>query len=197
MEEMLTEKEKYLECGIHIGTTSKIRDMERFIYKILPNGLAVLNLSVLDKRIRAAALLLSKYNNILVVGKKVKKPLQTFAETINAKVIIGRFMPGSLTNPSYINFFEPDIILLTDPFIDRNALKEAVKMRIPVIALCNTFNQTKFIDLVIPCNNKGKNSLAMIFFLLSREILKIRGKIKNNEEFNLKLDDFKELKEKV
>ena len=194
---MLTEKEKYLECGIHIGTTSKIRDMERFIYKILPNGLAVLNLSVLDKRIRAAALLLSKYNNILVVGKKVKKPLQTFAETINAKVIIGRFMPGSLTNPSYINFFEPDIILLTDPFIDRNALKEAVKMRIPVIALCNTFNQTKFIDLVIPCNNKGKNSLAMIFFLLSREILKIRGKIKNNEEFNLKLDDFKELKEKV
>jgi len=197
MEEMLTEKEKYLECGIHIGTTSKIRDMERFIYKILPNGLAVLNLSVLDKRIKAAALLLSKYSNILVVGKKVKKPLQTFAETVDAKVITGRFMPGSLTNPSYVNFFEPDIILLTDPFIDRNALKEAVKMRIPVIALCNTFNQTKFIDLVIPCNNKGKNSLAMIFFLLSREILKIRGKIKNNEEFNLKLDDFKELKEKV
>lgn len=194
---MLTEKEKYLECGIHIGTTSKIRDMERFIYKILPNGLAVLNLSVLDKRIKAAALLLSKYSNILVVGKKVKKPLQTFAETVDAKVITGRFMPGSLTNPSYVNFFEPDIILLTDPFIDRNALKEAVKMRIPVIALCNTFNQTKFIDLVIPCNNKGKNSLAMIFFLLSREILKIRGKIKNNEEFNLKLDDFKELKEKV
>ena len=197
MEELLTEKEKYLECGIHIGTTSKIRDMERFIYKILPNGLAVLNLSVLDKRIKAAALLLSKYSNILVVGKKVKKPLQTFAETVDAKVITGRFMPGSLTNPSYVNFFEPDIILLTDPFIDRNALKEAVKMRIPVIALCNTFNQTKFIDLVIPCNNKGKNSLAMIFFLLSREILKIRGKIKNNEEFNLKLDDFKELKEKV
>ncbi|MCD6092575.1 MAG: 30S ribosomal protein S2 [Candidatus Aenigmarchaeota archaeon] len=190
----LIPKEKYLEHGVHIGTSSNTKDMKRFTYKTLANGLTVLNLGILDERIRIVANFLSRYKNILVVGRKIKKPIETFANAIGANVVSGRFMPGSLTNPSFKNFFEPDVIFLSDPFIDRQALKEAKKTRIPIIALCNTFNSTSFIDFVIPCNNKGKKSLGLIFYLLAREVLKARGSIKKDEDFKLTIEDFIESK---
>lgn len=194
--EMLVEKEKYLENGVHIGTSSKTNDMKRFIYKVMPNGLTVLNLSTLDERIGIAADFLARHKNILVVGRKINKPIETFTKAVGARSITGRFMPGSLTNPSFRSFFEPDIVLITDPFIDKQVLKEALDIRIPVLALCNTFNQTSYVDLVVPCNNKGKKSLAMIFFLLSREILKSRKEIEKNEDFKYKLEDFVESRER-
>lgn len=194
--EMLVEKEKYLENGVHIGTSSKTNDMKRFIYKTMPNGLTVLNLSTLDERIGIAAEFLATHKNILVVGRKVSKPIDTFTKAVGARSITGRFMPGSLTNPSFKNFFEPDVVLITDPFIDKQVLKEALDIRIPVVALCNTFNQTSYIDLVVPCNNKGKKSLAMVFYLLAREILKARKEIEKNEDFKHSLDDFIESRER-
>ena len=99
-------------------------------------------------------------------------------------------MPGTLTNPNYEKFIEPDVVLITDPLSDRQALKEAVKARIPVVAICDTFNETKNVDLVIPANNKGKKSLALIYWLLAREILKVRGEIKSDEEFKYSVEDF-------
>lgn len=194
--EMLVEKEKYLENGVHIGTSSKTNDMKRFIYKTMPNGLTVLNLSTMDERIGIAAEFLARHKNILVVGRKVNKPIESFTKAVGARAIAGRFMPGSLTNPSFKSFFEPDVVLITDPFIDKQVLKEALDIRIPIIALCNTFNQTSYVDLVVPCNNKGKKSLAMVFFLLSREILKARKDIEKNEDFKLTLEDFIEQRER-
>jgi small subunit ribosomal protein S2 len=194
--EMLVEKEKYLENGVHIGTSSKTNDMKRFIYKTMPNGLTVLNLSTLDERIGVAADFLARHKNILVVGRKVNKPIEIFTKITGARSITGRFMPGSLTNPSFRNFFEPDVVVITDPFIDKQVLKEALDIRIPVVAFCNTFNQTAYIDLVVPCNNKGKKSLAMVFFLLSREIQKARKEIEKNEDFKYKIEDFIESRER-
>lgn len=194
--EMLVEKEKYLENGVHIGTSSKTNDMKRFIYKTMPNGLTVLNLSTLDEKIGIAAEFLASHKNILVVGRKINKPIEVFTKAVGARSITGRFMPGSLTNPSFRNFFEPDVVLITDPFIDKQVLKEALDIRIPIVALCNTFNQTSYIDLVVPCNNKGKKSLAMVFYLLTREILKARKEIEKNEDFKYKLDDFIEARER-
>ncbi|MEM7826621.1 MAG: 30S ribosomal protein S2 [Candidatus Aenigmatarchaeota archaeon] len=195
-DELLVQKERYLENGVHIGMPTKTKDMERFIYRTLANGLTVLNLGILDERIRAASRMIASKENVLVISRKIKRPIERFASSINAKAIIGRFMPGSLTNPNYENFFEPDVVLLLDPFIDKQGLKEAIKIRVPIIALCNTFNQTSFIDLVIPCNNKGKKAVAFIFYLLTREVLKLRNEIKSDEEFKLKLEDFIEPKEK-
>ncbi|HDJ96464.1 MAG TPA: 30S ribosomal protein S2 [Candidatus Aenigmarchaeota archaeon] len=194
MSEFLVSRQKYLATGVHIGMKSKTKDMKRFIYKLRPDGLAVLNLSELDRRIRIAAKFLSRANKILVVGRKANahKPIEKFAEIVGCDYVIGRFMPGTLTNPNYKNFIEPDVILLTDPLSDKQALKEAVDARIPVVALCDTFNSTKNIDLVIPTNNKGKKALAMIYYLLAREILKERGVIKKNEDFKYKLEDFME-----
>jgi small subunit ribosomal protein S2 len=189
---LLISRQKYLAAGVHIGMKSKTKDMRKFIYKIREDGLAVLNLSLLDERIRVAAKFLAKANKILVVGRKENawKPIKKFAETVGCDYVIGRFMPGTLTNPNYEKFLEPEVILLTDPLSDRQALKEAVKARIPVIAICDTFNETKNIDIVIPSNNKGKKALATIYWLLAREILKERKKIKKNEDFKYTVEDF-------
>jgi small subunit ribosomal protein S2 len=110
--------------------------------------------------------------------------------------MVGRFLPGILTNPNYEYFIEPEIVLITDPIMDKQALIEASNSNLPIVALCNTFNVTSFIDLIIPCNNRGRKSVALIFFLLAREILKERGVIQNYDEFKYKIEDFIEPKKK-
>ncbi len=192
-EELLIDKESYLSSGAHIGMVSKSADMKKFIYKVRPNGLAVLNISVLDERIKIAAKMLAGAESVLVVSRKenAHDPIKKFAETTEFNFIAGRFMPGSLTNPTYEKFFEPDIIIITDPSSDRQALKEAIDMRIPVVGLADTFNSTSFLDLIVPCNNKGKKSLALVYYLLAKEVCRIKG-----SEFNAPLEDFGFLDEK-
>ncbi|MFH8080983.1 MAG: 30S ribosomal protein S2 [Candidatus Aenigmatarchaeota archaeon] len=188
MAELLIDKKNYLSSGIHIGMKSKNKDMRRFIYKIREDGLAILNLKLIDDRIRIAGEMLSRANTILVVGRKsnVHEALKKFAETVdNAYAITGRFMPGTLTNPRYENFIEPDVVVISDPQSDYQALKEAVESRIPIIALCDTFNEAKNVDLIIPCNNKSKKSLGLIFWLLAKIINEKRGK-----EFKAKIEEF-------
>lgn len=187
-EDLLVSKQDYLSAGIHIGMKSRTKDMRKFIYKVREDGLAVLDLKMLDDRIKIAAKFLSNANKILAVGRKLNShhPIKKFSEIVGCDYVIGRFMPGTLTNPSYKKFTEPDVVLLTDPLSDYQALKEAVDSRIPIVALCDTFNETRNVDLVIPCNNKGKKSLALIYWLLAREIMKNKGK----KIFKYKVEDF-------
>jgi small subunit ribosomal protein S2 len=184
---LLIPREKYLSAGVHIGMTTKTADMKRFIYKIRPNGLAVLNVGLLDKRIGYAVSMISNAKNLLVVSRKEssQKAVTKFAEVIGAKMIVGRFMPGTLTNPSFKNFFEPDMLFVTDPLADKQAISEALRIRIPIIGLVDTFNETSYLDLILPCNNKGKKSLALIFWLLTKLVVEKRG-----EKFTLKPEDF-------
>jgi small subunit ribosomal protein S2 len=189
---LLISRQQYLVSGIHIGLKLRTEDMREFIYKVRPDGLSVLNLGKIDERIRIAAKFLARYNNIIVAGKKtpVRGGIEKFAEVIKAKAITTRFLPGMLTNPLLKKYVEADVILIIDPMTDYQALKEAVKARVPVVAICNTFNETRDIDLVIPGNNKGKKALATLLWLLAREILKERGEIKSDKEFEYKVEDF-------
>jgi len=192
MPKLLIARQEYLASGIHIGMKQKTKDMKEFIYKIRPDGLAVLNLRKVDERIRATTKFLSGMKNILVVSRKsvAHESIKKFSEIVGTKALAGRFIPGTLTNPEYKGFFEADVILIVDPLADYQSLAEAVKARVPVVAICDTFNETNNIDLIIPANNKGKRALATLFWLLAREILKERGKIKSDKDFTYKIEDF-------
>ncbi len=188
----LIPRQKYLASGVHIGMKQKTKDMQQFIYKVRPDGLAVLNLRKVDERIRIAAKFLARCNNLIVVSRKQAghKPIKKFAEIVGAHAVAGRFMPGTLTNPNYEGFYEADAILITDPMSDYQALNDAVNARVPIVAICDTFNETTNVDLIIPANNKGRKALATIYWLLAREILKARKQIKSDREFKYKIEDF-------
>ncbi|RLG21921.1 30S ribosomal protein S2 [Candidatus Micrarchaeota archaeon] len=193
-EELLVPVEKYLETGAHIGSKYRSGDMKKFIYKCRNDGLCVLDITTLDRRIRIAANFISQYppEKVLVVAGRTyaQKPAKKFSELVGTKCVVGRFVPGTLTNPNNENFIEPELVFVGDPPVDRQAIKEAVKARVPVISLCDTSNSLKNIDLVIPMNNKGKKALALVYWLLAREVLLKRGNIKSYKEFNYKIEDF-------
>ena len=189
---LLLPKQQYLAAGIHIGMKQRTEQMREFIYRIREDGLAVLDLKTIDERIGIAAKFLAKYDKILAISRKAvaKESIEKFAEAVDAKAITTRFMPGTLTNPTYKNFYEADVIIVADPLVDIQALQEAVKARVPIIGVCDTLNETKDIDLIIPANNKGKKSLAILFWLLAREVLKERKEISSDKEFKYEIDDF-------
>lgn len=190
--------DKYLSAGVHIGTQRKLADMKKFVYKIRPDGLSILDIGTIDSRIRVIANFISQYNPekvVFVCARDVgKKPINKLAEAIGAKAITTRFMPGSLTNPSYERYSEPELLFVVDPSGDKQVLSEALHMNIPVISMCDTNNMTQNIDLILPMNNKGKKSIALVLWALTREILKKQGKIKTDDEFTLKVEDFEEEK---
>lgn len=195
-QDLLIDSNEYLKSGIHIGTKFKTKYMANFIYKMRPDGLSVLNLKKIDERIRLAANLLSHYEpeDILIVSRRENgwKALKKLHELTGIKVISGRYPPGILTNTNLKTFCEPKIIVVCDPWTDKNAVQDAIKIGLPVIALCDTNNQSNNIDLVVPCNNKGKKSVGLIFYLVARIFLRKKGLLKSDEELPAKLDDFVE-----
>ena len=176
------------------GTKFKTKYMEKLIYKTRPDGLSVLNLQKIDERLNIAAKFLAQYNpeDILVVGRRESawKPIKMFNKVTGAKVFAGRYPPGILTNPNLDNYIEVKVLLAVDSGPDRNAVMDAIKMGIPVVAICDTNNQSNNIDLVVPSNNKGKKSLGLFFWILAREYLRNRGILKKNEELKEKIEDF-------
>ena len=195
-ESFLVPRDVYLKSGIHIGTKFRTKYMEQFIYKTRPDGLSVLNLQKIDERIRIAAAFLIQYNpeDILVISRRENgwKAVELFGKLAGAKVFAGRYPPGILTNPNLEQYTEAKVVLVVDAWPDRNAVLDAVKIGIPVIALCDTNNQSNYIDLVVPCNNKGKKSLGLFFYILTKEFLRLKGKLKEGEELKEKLEDFTE-----
>jgi small subunit ribosomal protein S2 len=191
---MIATEETYMTSGVHIGTRQKTADIKEFIYKVRNDGLYIIDVKKTDERIKVAAKLLAKYDpaKILVVSVRQygQKPIKQLAENTGISILDGRFRPGTLTNPNSKDFFEPDIILLTDPLSDMQALNEAKNIGIPVIALCDTNNETKYIDLAIPTNNKGRRALALIYWLLTRAVLKEKGTLKSDTDFKPTVEDF-------
>jgi len=192
----LVPQDQYLKSGIHIGTKFRTGYMNAFIYKTRPDGLSVLNLQKIDERIRQAANLLSQFSpqDILVCSRRENgwKAVKTFGKNTGMRVFAGRYPPGILTNPKLETFIEVKCIMVTDSWPDRNAIKDAIQIGIPVIALCDTNNQSNEIDLVVPCNNKGKKSLGLLFYILAKEYLRLRGQLAEGQEPTFTVDDFTE-----
>jgi small subunit ribosomal protein S2 len=179
LEEPLIPVEEYLAAGVHIGTQQKSKDMMKYIYRVRGDGLYILDIRATDERIKTAAKFIARYDpaKVLVVTSRQygQYPAKKFADAINGMAVIGRFIPGMLTNQRLNKYIEPDVVVVTDPTGDAQAITEAVQTGIPIVALCDSNNMTKYIDLVIPTNNKGRKALSMVYYLLTREVLRLRG----------------------
>lgn len=194
-EQLLVPNEEYLKSGIHIGTKFKTKYMANFIYKTRNDGLSVLNVQQIDARIRTMISFMSQYapGEIMIAARRENgwKAVRLFGQLTGAKIYIGRYPPGILTNIQLKKFTEVKLIVVTDPWPDRNAVDDAIRMGIPVIGLCDTNNQANNIDLVVPCNNKGKKSLGLLFWLVTKGYMEERGLV-NKGSFSKTIDDFSE-----
>lgn len=194
LEEPLIDMEQYLASGVHIGTRQKTGDMAPYVYRVRSDGLFVLDVRRSDERITAAANLIASYDpeNVYAVSVRQygQRPVSKFGGVTGVKVNAGRFIPGTLTNPSYEGYIEPKLLIITDPVADKQPLKEASNVGTPVIGICDTDNKTKNIDLVIPANNRGRKALALVYWLLSKQVLQERGDLGEGEEWNVPLEEF-------
>ena len=191
---LLIDEDTFLTCGVHIGTKQKSKDMEPYVYKVRDDGLRILNVNLTSEKITEASNFLKDYEpkDVLVVSARQYgwKPAKKFADACGFTCIAGRFTPGRLTNPEMRFFIEPKIIVLTDPAADAQAFREAVNIDIPVIAMCDSNNLTTDIDIIVPGNNKGRRSLALIYWLMAREILRIKGELPADGELEETIDDY-------
>lgn len=187
-------KKKILSTGIRVGTTVKTTFMQPFITKASPEGLYMIDLDKTLSRIKTAAKFVNRIepDKILVCSGReyASTPIEKFCEITGAKKMLGRFMPGTLTNPSLPYYTEPKLVIISDPQVDSQAIVEATNAGIPVIGVSNTDNVTSKIDLVIPANNRGRKSLATVFWLLCRQILVEKGQLKEDEPMKYEIDDF-------
>ena len=193
-EELLLPRDTLLSAGIHIGTRIKTRDMEPFIYRVRPDGLFVLDVKKTDDRIRVAAKFLARFepSKVAVAASRLyaQEPIKKFCEVTNSTPLIGRFIPGMLSNPLYPNRVEPEVIVVSDPRADAQAVKEASNVGIPIVALCSTDNEFAGVDFVIPTNNKGRRALAVVFWLLARQVLRERGELAADKDPSVTIEDF-------
>jgi len=196
---LLVPFESYEENAVNIGTQQKSADMARFIDTVREDGLYLLDVNMTDSRIRSIAEFLNRYDSprIMVVSARQygqrparkfaesigavsarqygQRPARKFAESIGANAAVGRFIPGSLTNPVLRSYVEPDILFVTDPAADQQALREAVNSGLPIVGIVDANNNLRNVDVALPANNKGRRSLALVYWLLAREVLKVRG----------------------
>lgn len=193
-EELLLPQDTLLSAGVHIGTRIKTKDIEPFIYRVRPDGLFVMDIKKTNDRIMVAAKFLSRFepSKVVVAAARLygRNPAGRFCETTGATPIIGRFIPGILSNPLYPGHLEPSVVVVSDPQADSQAVREASDVGIPVVALCSTDNSFSNVDLVIPTNNKGRRALAVIYWLLARQTMRERGEIPPDGDLPLSIEDF-------
>lgn len=193
-EDYLIDLDLYIKAKVYVGHKIITPDMKKYVFKRRGDGVAVFNTEIIDKKIREAINYLSKFEpkDIIIVGKnrKARKAIEAFSAYTGIKAFTSKYPPGILTNPNLENFIEPKLVFIIDPIIDKNALKDATKVKIPVLALCNSNNYTKNIDFVLPVNNREESSLGLVLYLLAKGYLEAIG-IKKQ----INIEDFVDLKE--
>lgn len=171
-ENLLIPIEDYLKSSIHLGTRVITPDMKKFVYKRRADGLAVFNTNLLDEKIQETADFISKYapEDIIIVCKREAgwRPVRLFSNLTNIRSFTKQYPPGILTNPNLEEFMEAELVIICDPWIDKNALNDSKRVKIPVVSICDTNNYTQGITKVLPGNNKSAKSLGMILYLLAK-----------------------------
>jgi small subunit ribosomal protein S2 len=192
--ETLVPIELYKKAGVVFGTQICTKYMRRFVYRISPDGFYIFDVLKIDERLRIASRFLARFEpeKIAVVSTRLygQKPARMMCERVGCRAITGRVIPGIFTNPHLEYYMEPDVVLVTDPRTDRQAIIEASKIGVPVVAFADTDNKIENIDLVIPANNKGRRSLALLYWILTREILRNRGVLQPDQDLDVPYESF-------
>ena len=180
--------------GIRIGTNVITKHMKQYLERTREDGLNIIDVNKIQSHIEIVGKFLARFDpkRVMVYSSReaAQVPIEKFSELTGVNFTLGRFLPGTLTNPQLPNYRDVDVVMVIDPAIDVQAIKEAIKTNIPVIAICDTNNVTSYVDLVIPANNRGRKALATLFWLLSRSYLIHQGTLSPQDPMKYTPEEF-------
>ena len=194
--------EKMVACRVHLGTENLDSSMERYVYGRNKYGVHIIDIrKTIEKLMLASRVIVAMENSSDVIAVSLnsqnsksqpiaQRSVLKFSQYLQAKHIAGRFTPGTFTNQSQKNFLEPRLLIVADPYKDYQPILEASYVNVPVIAMCNTDSSLKNIDIAIPCNTNSKYAVGLMWWMLSREVLRLRGAVSREEDWDVMPDMF-------